>query len=208
MAGSLPTDARAAAPADGAAGVETASVSSASAATPTPEGRIVPSVVGGAGQWKVTEPRPRGTGIDCPVGRSDGPAETAPGRVPDIDCTRAQWRLMASRASDQVRAILVAGPSGAGKTRLASRLGLPVLQLDDFYKDGDDPGLPRLPTGEVDWDHPDSWSAADAARAVRELCATGSVEAPVYDIARNGRVGARRVALDGASFFVAEGIFA
>jgi uridine kinase len=115
---------------------------------------------------------------------------------------------MASRASDQVRAILVAGPSGAGKTRLASRLGLPVLQLDDFYKDGDDPGLPRLPTGEVDWDHPDSWSAADAARAVRELCATGSVEAPVYDIARNGRVGARRVALNGASFFVAEGIFA
>ena len=34
------------------------------------------------------------------------------------------------------RVIVLAGPSGAGKSRLAERLGLPVLRLDDFYKDG------------------------------------------------------------------------
>ena len=43
--------------------------------------------------------------------------------------------------------VVLAGPSGAGKSRLAERLGLPVLRLDDFYKDGDDPSLPRITTG-------------------------------------------------------------
>jgi uridine kinase len=111
-------------------------------------------------------------------------------------------------ASVRVQAILVAGPSGAGKTRLAARLGLPVLQLDDFYKEGGDPSLPRLPTGEVDWDHADSWSAADAARAVRELCERGATEVPTYDISKNARVGRRALSLDDAAYFVAEGIFA
>ena len=52
--------------------------------------------------------------------------------------------------------IVLAGPSGWGKSHLADRLGLPILRLDDFYKDGDDPTLPRLDLagGEpiVDWD--------------------------------------------------------
>ena len=59
------------------------------------------------------------------------------------------------------RVIVLAGPSGAGKSRLSRRLGLPVLRLDDFYKDGRDPTLPRIAEGPnhglVDWDHPDSW---------------------------------------------------
>jgi uridine kinase len=104
--------------------------------------------------------------------------------------------------------ILVAGPSGAGKSRLAARLGLPILQLDDFYKDGDDSTLPRLPTGEVDWDHPDSWSSADATAAVRALCETGTADVPAYDISKSARVGTRSLRLGAAELFVAEGIFA
>ena len=87
--------------------------------------------------------------------------------------------------------VVLAGPSGAGKSRLAERLGLPVLRLDDFYKDGEDPTLPRITTGAnaglVDWDHPASWHEADALAALRELCATGCSEVPIYEIARNGR---------------------
>jgi uridine kinase len=108
--------------------------------------------------------------------------------------------------------VVLAGPSGAGKSRLAERLGLPVLRLDDFYKDGDDPSLPRITQGAnaglVDWDDPASWHREDALAALRELCATGRSEVPVYEIARNGRHGSRTVDLDGSERFVAEGIFA
>ena len=53
----------------------------------------------------------------------------------------------------QARLVLLAGPSGSGKTHLAEESGLPLLDLDDFYKNGDDPSVPRHPTlGIVDWD--------------------------------------------------------
>lgn len=110
------------------------------------------------------------------------------------------------------RVIVLAGPSGAGKSRLAQRLGLPVLRLDDFYKDGDDPTLPTIATGAnaglVDWDHPDSWLHDDALTALTALCHHGTTEVPVYEIARNGRCGSRPLDLGGSSLFVAEGIFA
>ena len=55
----------------------------------------------------------------------------------------------------RARVIVLAGPSGAGKSRLAERLRLPVLRLDDFYKNGGDPTLPRIAAGAnaglVDW---------------------------------------------------------
>ena len=104
--------------------------------------------------------------------------------------------------------ILLAGPSGSGKTRLAALAGCPRLHLDDFYRAGDHPALPRTPRGLVDWDHPDSWHREDALAALRELCATGSSVVPVYEIAQNGRCGARTVDLQGGDLFVAEGIFA
>jgi uridine kinase len=103
---------------------------------------------------------------------------------------------------------LLAGPSGAGKSRLASRLGLPILQLDDYYKDGDDPSLPRFTSGAVDWDDPAAWNVDDALRGIRELCLTGATDAPAYDISTNGRVGHREVSLGSSPCFVAEGIFA
>ena len=112
----------------------------------------------------------------------------------------------------RVQVVVLAGPSGAGKSRLAERLGLPLLRLDDFYKDGDDPTLPRITHGAnaglVDWDDPASWHREDALAALRELCATGRSEVPVYEIAQNGRCGSRVVGLRGSHRFVAEGIFA
>lgn len=108
--------------------------------------------------------------------------------------------------------IVVAGPSGAGKSRLAAHLGLPVLRLDDFYRNGSDPELPRITTGAnaglVDWDHPDAWLRDDALAATTALCRTGCAEVPIYDIGRDGRCGTQLLALDGHRFFLAEGIFA
>lgn len=111
----------------------------------------------------------------------------------------------------QAQVIVLAGPSGSGKSRLARRVGLPALNLDDFYKDGSDPGLPRIGMGHgsiVDWDDPASWDAEHAVTAIESLCRTGRADVPVYDLARDGRVGHRLLDLGGASHFVAEGIFA
>ena len=112
----------------------------------------------------------------------------------------------------RAQVVVLAGPSGAGKSRVAERLGLPVLRLDDFYKSGGDPTLPRIADGAnaglVDWDHPDSWHQEDALAALRELCTIGLSEVPIYEIADNGRSGLRTVHLGGSDRFVAEGIFA
>ncbi|MCE7083443.1 ATP-binding protein [Streptomyces sp. ST2-7A] len=112
------------------------------------------------------------------------------------------------RPRSTARVVLLTGPSGAGKSRLAAESGLPVLRLDDFYRDGDDPVLPRLPGGAVDWDHPGSWDAEAAVTALRELCVRGRTRTPVYDIGLSARTGEREFALDGAACVIAEGIFA
>ena len=66
--------------------------------------------------------------------------------------------------------MLLCGPSGSGKSLLAARSGLPVLRLDDFYKEAGDPTLPLVPgSSDIDWDHPDSWDADAAVDAIADL---------------------------------------
>ncbi|MDB1087043.1 ATP-binding protein [Streptomyces sp. ACA25] len=112
-------------------------------------------------------------------------------------------------ASPAARVILLTGPSGSGKSSLAARTGLPVLHLDDFYKEAGDPTLPPLPDGSgVDWDAPESWDAEAALAVVRTLCTEGRAVTPLYDISASARTGERKLDLDGGRLFVAEGIFA
>lgn len=116
------------------------------------------------------------------------------------------------------RVIVLAGPSGAGKSRLAERLqrahGWPTLRLDDFYRDGDEPDLPRIASthedsaNTVDWDDPRSWRHEDAVAALLELCRTGAADIPVYSISESRRTGSQRLDLRDATRFCAEGIFA
>lgn len=107
------------------------------------------------------------------------------------------------------RVVLLAGPSGSGKSSLAARTGLPVLRLDDFYKEANDPTLP-LVTGstDIDWDSTESWDTEAAVAAVAELCAAGRTHVPVYDIATSSRTGTEVLHIDRSPLFVAEGIFA
>ena len=104
--------------------------------------------------------------------------------------------------------MLIAGPPGSGKTYLAKESGLPLLDLDDFYKDGDDATLPRHPTLGIDWDHPASWDMPAAMAALETICRDGAVDVPVYNMEHDARVGSRRFDLHGATAFVSTGIFA
>ncbi|WP_330320601.1 uridine kinase [Streptomyces clavifer] len=107
------------------------------------------------------------------------------------------------------RVVLLAGPSGSGKSSLAARTGLPVLHLDDFYKEGNDPTLPVV-TGstDIDWDSAQSWDADAAVAAIAELCRSGRTSVPVYDIATSSRVDREALDIERTPLFVAEGIFA
>jgi uridine kinase len=110
-------------------------------------------------------------------------------------------------SKSSARVVLLAGPSGSGKSYIAHRTGLPVLCLDDFYKDGDDPTLPRG-AGGIDWESPLSWEAEAAVEAIARLARDGRAEVPVYAIGADRRVATRTLDLNGSPLFMAEGIFA
>ncbi|WP_085066938.1 uridine kinase family protein [Catenuloplanes japonicus] len=109
--------------------------------------------------------------------------------------------------SSPARVVLLAGPSGSGKSYIARRAGFPVLCLDDFYKDGDDPTVPRTADG-TDWESPQAWDSAMAVETITRLAETGRAEVPVYAIGVDQRIATRLLDLAGSPIFMAEGIFA
>ena len=113
----------------------------------------------------------------------------------------------------RARVVVLAGPSGAGKSRLAARLqaahGWPIVRLDDFYRDEDDPAMPRSEAlGIIDWDHPDSWNRQAAIDALATLVDVGLVQTPVYDLATSRAVDTTSVHAGRHDLILAEGIFA
>ena len=120
---------------------------------------------------------------------------------------------MSAAVPSPARVLVLAGPSGAGKSRLARRLhaahGWPVLQLDDFYREVDDPDLPMSPqVGLPDWDDVRSWRLADAVKALEALCREGAVEVPIYDISTSRATGTHSLERGDCRVVIAEGIFA
>lgn len=108
--------------------------------------------------------------------------------------------------------LLLAGASGSGKSTLVTRLQarhpeVAVVQLDDFYREGTDPGLPAW-GGIVDWDDPGSWDVDAAHACLQVLCTNGRCEVPLYDIPTSRRTGSRPVELAPGGLVVAEGLFA
>ncbi|MEU9304362.1 uridine kinase [Streptomyces sp. NPDC048269] len=124
----------------------------------------------------------------------------------------SDWCPVSCSSPSPTRVVLLTGPSGSGKSVLAARSGLPVLRLDDFYKEGGDPTLPLVDgSSDIDWDSPGSWDAEAAVTAIAELCAVGRTEVPVYDIATSSRTGTETLDVSRSPrtpLFIAEGIFA
>lgn len=91
-------------------------------------------------------------------------------------------------------ALLVGGPSGAGKTTLAERLGgmLPdrkvvTLQCDMYYRNWEDPDYPKTATGTKFWDNPEAMHMDELSRDIATLLRTGRAEVPVFDFATGKR---------------------
>lgn len=110
--------------------------------------------------------------------------------------------------------ILVAGPSGSGKSHLSNLTGVPQLRLDDYYFDHDHPGMPRARFGGadtsdtlIDWDDVASWNLSGAVDALASLVETGRASTPVYDISTSRSTGTHEVTCEGPAV-IAEGIFA
>ncbi|MFK0254313.1 uridine kinase [Streptomyces sp. NPDC090445] len=121
----------------------------------------------------------------------------------------SDWCSVSASSPLPTRVVLLTGPSGSGKSSLAARSGLPVLRLDDFYKEGDDPTLPLVEgSSDIDWDSPLSWDADVAVESIAQLCRTGRTEVPVYDIATSSRTGTETFDISRTPLFIAEGIFA
>lgn len=108
--------------------------------------------------------------------------------------------------------VLIAGPSGSGKSRITSLCAdggrTVALSLDDFYRDVDYPDLPMTPMGIPDWDDVACWDLQHALETLRALLLEGGADIPVYDISQSRRVGSRRFDVGGAEVILAEGIFA
>ncbi|MBA2949020.1 hypothetical protein H1D24_25175 [Streptomyces sp. PSKA28] len=138
--------------------------------------------------------------------RGAGTKDDPRGRLGPRDA--AHWSLVTSHAP-ATRVVLLTGPSGSGKSSFAARSGLPVLCLDDFYKEGDDPTLPLVPgSSDIDWDSPGSWDTEAAVTAIEELCRSGRTRVPRYDISTSARTGEDTLDIGHTPLFIAEGIFA
>ena len=85
-------------------------------------------------------------------------------------------------------AVLMAGPSAAGKSTLAAQIRkfagdrhVAEFPGDMYFRDADDPALPKTPSGGVYWDDPEAMHFDEMADAIARLVKDGHADIPVYD---------------------------
>ncbi len=118
------------------------------------------------------------------------------------------------RRRPETRAVLVAGPSSAGKTTFAKRLGIQLrvnalqvstISLDNYFFDL--ARTPRQPDGQPDFEHIDALDLTLFNRDLSRLVAGEEVELPVFDFNTKQRTyRGDRIRLGPDSILIIEGI--
>jgi uridine kinase len=120
-----------------------------------------------------------------------------------------------SQKRDEVRLILIAGPSSSGKTTFSKRLAVQLLayglrpmaiEMDNYFVDRDQ--TPRGPDGEYDFEAFDALDHALFSQQVKELTEGRAVAMPHFDFKQGKRVAGSTVQISNDHIVIAEGIHA
>jgi uridine kinase len=126
-----------------------------------------------------------------------------------------------ARIADQIhcrrknlRLVMVAGPSSAGKTTFSKRLGIQLrvngmrvstISLDNYFHGPEK--TPRDEQGNPDFEHIDSLDLELFTRHMREIIGGGEVELPVFDFeTKKRRYDGTRIRLERDGILIIEGI--
>lgn len=118
--------------------------------------------------------------------------------------------------SSEVKAIVLCGPSCAGKTTTAKKITkmleekgkrVHVLSIDDFYYERD-LLIKRSGSDKIDFDSPATIDTEELGLTVREIFDDNEnvVEVPVYDFLTGKRAEPRFIPVDDRDIFIFEGI--
>lgn len=112
--------------------------------------------------------------------------------------------------------IVISGGSCSGKSYLANILAgainpfmrISCIGLDNYFKDIDDPSLPRNAKGSRLFDRPDSYHCEEFVSHVSDLMSGKSISMPIYDQVSCRRISGQYLIIELADIIVAEGLFA
>jgi len=136
-------------------------------------------------------------------------------KIPEEVATKLS--LMISIRSEPIVLVAIAGGSCSGKSYFMRCFSNhlteqgnshSLLRLDDYFKDIDDPTLPRDDKRRVIFDSPNSYRHELFLRHLRELARGKSVDCPVYDLANNRVVLAESKKVLPQRIILAEGLHA
>ena len=116
---------------------------------------------------------------------------------------------------NEVRLILIAGPSSSGKTTFSKRLAVQLLayglrpmaiEMDNYFVDRDK--TPKSPDGEYDFESFEALDHALFSQQVKELTEGQAVAMPRYDFVLGQRLAGSTVRISRDHMVIAEGIHA
>lgn len=117
----------------------------------------------------------------------------------------------------RIRILLLAGPSGAGKTTTANLIadalraaehGSTVISLDDFYLDGGDPRYPRLSDGSRNMECAEALDLDKIRRTLSDILAARPFTVPKYDFKTAAPIGERTYPAFADGCVILEGLHA